>query len=123
MCRRPPISNRTEPLFPYTTLFRSYPAHGVSLAAGRLGLSRVALGQRHQLDRRCMQRTQPDLFEGETLLDQRGAAHDHGRRDFNGLQDHAVSEGIVSRDRSEEHTSELQSLLRISSAVFCLNTK
>src|SRR3546814_15872504 len=75
MIRRPPRSTRTDTLFPYTTLFRSYPG-------GR--------------DRRlpAFRRAPP-----------RGASRQRADR------------------RSEEHTSELQSLMRISYAVFCLKKK
>src|SRR3546814_6927860 len=97
MIRRPPRSTRTDPLFPYTTLFRSpdrrvqaSPAcgggqpssHGIRPAAGR--------GAAQDPPRRC------DSCPGQV-----------GGRDW-------------SSARSEEHTSELQSLMRISYAVFCL---
>src|SRR3546814_19029384 len=89
MIRRPPRSTRTDTLFPYTTLFRSY---GAVLAAGRA--RGVAEGQPTERRRR---------LGGELF----------------GLDD------VCSRQlrRSEEHTSELQSLMRISYAVFCLKKK
>src|SRR3546814_7128939 len=94
MIRRPPRSTRTDTLFPYTTLFRS-----VLVEAGLA----THLAQRHDLD------------EGqvEALLA--------------GPGDHAVELVVVHalqrHGRSEEHTSELQSLMRISYAVFCLKKK
>src|SRR3546814_9257546 len=108
MIRRPPISTRTDTLFPYTTLFRSKhePAHRIRaiLVDDRRGVDDVLLRFRHLLDaaRRC------GRAGGD--LDQLAVAH------FD----------IIGRKplaRSEEHTSELQSLMRISYAVFCLKKK
>src|SRR3546814_1720968 len=76
MIRRPPISTRTDTLFPYTTLFRS-------------GTSR-----------------------GRRTTDRGHAARPCAR-----------PPAEQPRTRSEEHTSELQSLMRISYAVFCLKTQ
>src|SRR3546814_8234080 len=87
MIRRPPISTRTDTLFPYTTLFRS-PAFPVD--DGQPGILRRALFRCH--------------------------------RRLAGDRQSAVAMGVTVR-RSEEHTSELQSLMRISYAVFCLKTK
>src|SRR3546814_5896692 len=93
MIRRPPRSTRTDTLFPYTTLFRS--DHG--------GLSqRRRDGYRH-LWRRGGRAAIFQAWRGKADP-ARGGAH---RRD----------------PRSEEHTSELQSLMRISYAVFCLKKK
>src|SRR3546814_1938727 len=76
MIRRPPRSTRTDTLFPYTTLFRSY----------RAGQATAIVGEDHRNIRRAWLRRN-------------------------------------RRSRSEEHTSELQSLMRISYAVFCLKKK
>src|SRR3546814_9167149 len=97
MLRRPPRSTRTDTLFPYTTLFRSDAiAVGAALAVGGgAGQDDVGL----------------DRAEGLVVE----AAGPHRRRRHVG--DHDV------RLRSEEHTSELQSLMRISYAVFCLKKK
>src|SRR3546814_5157156 len=100
MIRRPPRSTRTDTLFPYTTLFRS------------------------------------------TLLDVRSAGvveADHRRADFHrhvhdladllgmAFRQRSAEDGKIlaehEHQRSEEHTSELQSLMRISYAVFCLKKK
>src|SRR3546814_4194292 len=97
MIRRPPRSTRTDTLFPYTTLFRS--AGGLAVlveqAADGAAGSVVHAGNAAGTD------------GDELLLGEAGAGH---RRQQGGAE-HA---------RSEEHTSELQSLMRISYAVFCL---
>src|SRR3546814_4210780 len=94
MQRRPPISTRTDTLFPYTTLFRSLAGEIPDLFVddGRLGL----LADTRYLHRHLALDTDAEL-PGVALLRQ-----------------HLV------RQRSEEHTSELQSLMRTSYAVFCL---
>src|SRR3546814_4829313 len=94
MIRRPPRSTRTDTLFPYTTLFRS-----------------ALLAQ--PVDRRL----QVSAGFDECLL----AVHHAGAGLFAKLLDQA--RGYFGHDRSEEHTSELQSLMRISYAVFCLKKK
>src|SRR3546814_2498576 len=101
MIRRPPRSTQTDTLFPYTTLFRS--------DVPRYRPRRVGEGQG-----RCP-------TSGRVLQDQRGS---HVRT---GLAEHPGegpgSAGLLPGYRSEEHTSELQSLMRISYAVFCLTKK
>src|SRR3546814_5833990 len=101
MPRRPPRSTRTDTLFPYTTLFRS----------------RGALDRRHV---RTVRLGIPSPQAAQTLL-LGGIGTLPGET---GLR--AAYAGIVDRygqSRSEEHTSELQSLMRISYAVFCLKKK
>src|SRR3546814_1890590 len=98
MIRRPPRSTRTDTLFPYTTLFRS------ELAPGALCLS--AVGRRHRL--------------GPGAAPRRGRTPGPVRPAGGDVHD---CHGDISDLRSEEHTSELQSLMRISYAVFCLKKK
>src|SRR3546814_4523948 len=98
MIRRPPRSTRTDTLFPYTTLFRS--ARPVPRTAGR-GHGTA----------RC-----PGLDGLSVFLAGEVAAH---RADRLSQRQHHHSRGR----RSEEHTSELQSLMRNSYAVFCLKKK
>src|SRR3546814_19674978 len=96
MRRRPPISTRTDTLFPYTTLFRSrfhwylslrcVPA--VARQSGTDGLSRSPASSVHNIPAAILSLRSPRCSR-----------------------------------RSEEHTSELQSLMRISYAVFCLKKK
>src|SRR3546814_8233184 len=100
MIRRPPRSTRTDTLFPYTTLFRSPVA-----TARKFGRELLAEEAGDMLARR-----------GEAVVDGRGDQH---------LDDRRLRPAILFRveKRSEEHTSELQSLMRISYAVFCLKKK
>src|SRR3546814_10245726 len=94
MIRRPPRSTRTDTLFPYTTLFRSVQEVHRDAAAHRA---------------RADDADRPDVDRGYVGTDVGNA----GRLPL-GEEDMA---------RSEEHTSELQSLMRISYAVFCLKKK
>src|SRR3546814_3904770 len=104
MIRRPPRSTRTDTLFPYTTLFRSRdPATGTGARRQRPGA-----GYRQEHPRRHALRNLLGLRRHDRGA---GVAHQDGIR--------ATDEGR----RSEEHTSELQSLMRISYAVFCLKKK
>src|SRR3546814_7525793 len=108
MIRRPPRSTRTDTLFPYTTLFRSYMA-----------------------DLRC-------IDQADAILELRPGTVTAGFRELGVYHFFAPIDGVALyideapvepvrvdgaegwRWRSEEHTSELQSLMRISYAVFCL---
>src|SRR3546814_4759466 len=103
MIRRPPRSTRTDTLFPYTTLFRSH--HQVHQAGcltvrgradGQAVVATVYAHEPHPAHRR-----------------RRGRAADPDR----------TAGKEAEHRRSEEHTSELQSLMRISYAVFCLKKK
>src|SRR3546814_2589620 len=98
---RPPRSTRTATLFPYTTLFRS-----------RLDLDHPAPGGALDLDR-----IEAFLRLLQLGLDVLG----HRHHLFDAL--HHASLRLLVSHRSEEHTSELQSLMRISYAVFCLTKK
>src|SRR3546814_10833849 len=97
MVRLPPRSTRTDTLFPYTTLFRSH-----TVLDSRPGPhARAKCAGRGPLFRRG-----PRIFD--SVLRSGGSS---------GI------EGPSGHIRSEEHTSELQSLMRISYAVFCLKKK
>src|SRR3546814_5731911 len=104
MIRRPPRSTRTDTLFPYTTLFRSirfplpFPVPVPGAAPHALSLQR-GKPCRPLLDIRPLRLTPHGLFV---------QSDDDCRHE---------------KRRSEEHTSELQSLMRISYAVFCLKKK
>src|SRR3546814_5930923 len=96
MIRRPPRSTRTDTLFPYTTLFRSHHGEGWYIRS----YAPVAGIGRH----RSM--VFPGRFDRACHAAGRGLGRDQQRG-----------------KRSEEHTSELQSLMRISYAVICLKKK
>src|SRR3546814_4798079 len=103
MIRRPPISTRTDTLFPYTTLFRSRDSQAkASGPSGGLG------GGEHG----CPRDVQGVGPSAPRILHL-------GRRLSARCRQRVSSRSI----RSEEHTSELQSLMRISYAVFCLKKK
>src|SRR3546814_1402306 len=102
MILRPPRSTRTDTLCPYTTLFRSTQVLGV---AGHRGLEF---------------RTQRVLVQVE--VDHALAQAGIGVQVAGAIGAGGGRTGLVD-DRSEEHTSELQSLMRISYAVFCLKKK
>src|SRR3546814_20082383 len=93
MLPRPPRPTRTDTLFPYTTHFRSADQDADALLEHVGVEARVAGG-----------RLVPDLAAGA----------------FGGAE---AGLAVVEARRSEEHTSELQSLMRISYAVFCLKKK
>src|SRR3546814_1111667 len=128
MKRRPPRSTRTDTLFPYTTLFRSRflsVAHvpGTGHALVLPGHQRLAQPhQRHLLLRAHVQPAAvaagidlaAQVDRARVVLRLREAA-------LVGQRDH--QRGVAHRARSEEHTSELQSLMRKSYAVFCLQKK
>src|SRR3546814_2050099 len=106
MIRRPPRSTRTDTLFPYTTLFRSLDCRVIAATMPKT-LQRARHGCALKLHRDC------GFGEG-----------------FNCTAPvHSPRKSAASRNwhgtcnRSEEHTSELQSLMRISYAVFCLKKK
>src|SRR3546814_2057538 len=138
MLRRPPRSTRTDTLFPYTTLFRSV------VAGDRLPpqprLSAAVLLQHRLL--RAQRRMRVQHQAGQAFVQLRVGlgcvdlpTHDLAVRP--GQVEHAVGQAPVAvlvdqrgavitccaDARSEEHTSELQSLMRISYAVFCLKKK
>src|SRR3546814_3647596 len=117
MIRRPPRSTRTDTLFPYTTLFRSGDAgrahqHHVGRAEV---LAEAGLLVEQELVDRMTARQRRAQGVNEIAADPRQRALDDGRVVVAGL--------APPLPRSEEHTSELQSLMRISYAVFCLKKK
>src|SRR3546814_2907324 len=135
MIRRPPRSTRTDTLFPYTTLFRSgcaapglfrgrAPAAGADAAPGdrpgvrcrhhrrRASVLRDGVHRRQSADA-ILRRTRPVAAPAHRTDDPR----------LRGRAACAPEGRGASRPRSEEHTSELQSLMRISYAVFSLKKK
>src|SRR3546814_8689035 len=111
MIRRPPRSTRTDTLFPYTTLFRSRPSWPRGAKAPKRKRPPFLGGRIEKLF---------GLFVVEPSAGSSAGS----------LQVHRLRTARVGLDfeahllaRSEEHTSELQSLMRISYAVFCLKKK
>src|SRR3546814_1102107 len=94
MIRRPPRSTRTDTLFPYTTLFRSCLFYGALQVCGH--------------------RRSTCWIGSKRVADVRGRLAAGHEKEL---------AGALWLHRSEEHTSELQSLMRISYAVFCLKKK
>src|SRR3546814_3129473 len=113
MIRRPPRSTRTDTLFPYTTLFRSGTArtnHGYRNITMNLIFILIA----------ALLLISVTLWLAFVLW--------RGPRLDSSVEHHAVNAAVLrdqllELERSEEHTSELQSLMRISYAVFCLKKK
>src|SRR3546814_16140575 len=99
MIRRPPRSTRTDTLFPYTTLFRS---------RGEFSTGQIGGQQRNATALHCRPSQQQGVIGGDIAADR----HIYPR-----------PFAPEAPQRSEEHTSELQSLMRISYAVFCLKKK
>src|SRR3546814_9733723 len=109
MIRRPPRSTRTDTLFPYTTLFRSTSTSSWLADTGKRYFASISS--------RPLFISVAESTEIFAPIDQTGWA-----TACSGVARRIVSMS-ASRNRSEEHTSELQSLMRISYAVFCLKTK
>src|SRR3546814_7532284 len=109
MIRRPPRSTRTDTLFPYTTLFRS--AKGVMFITieNETGIANLIVWPRMFEENRR-------VVMGARLLGIYGQVQREGE------VVHVIVKKLMNL-RSEEHTSELQSLMRISYAVFCLKKK
>src|SRR3546814_2550141 len=137
--RRPPRSTRTYPLFPYTTLFRAEAArqeHAAADAAKRDRAEAEALKKEQALaDARAREERMAENFMalaavllvsgalavgGAVLLKTRGETR---HATWAGIAAAAFFVAAIAVFRSEEHTSELQSLMRTSYAVFCLKKK
>src|SRR3546814_7762509 len=128
MIRRPPRSTRTDTLFPYTTLVRSYRFEQLARDLAR-NEDRVAQRRHDRIDRghgdRAMVR-ESDARRGHRRGDDREHLRCRRRGGRDPLAARPARSGSRGRKldiRSEEHTSELQSLMRISYAVFCLEKK
>src|SRR3546814_2395893 len=115
MIRRPPRTTRTDSLLPYTTLFRSdvLDRVGVVHAVAVDGALRAGARPVPGLARRVA------VAAEQQVLAVLAPGHQHQYRLGFGKTGQVQQVGV----RSEEHTSELQSLMRISYAVFCLKKK
>src|SRR3546814_10534782 len=120
MIRRPPRSTRTDTLFPYTTLFRSWHRDG----GWRQEHGRTAQGHARRDARRQLGDTGGPAAGGQGYCQRpskgtAGPAGSHCQAEIARVRRQATA----SSHRPEEHTSELQSLMRNSSSVFCLKNK
>src|SRR3546814_5604150 len=122
MIRRTPISTRTDTPFPYTSLFRFLSVFlRTRVKSTRTGLSKVNFPGNDDSER--------PGWDGEIEADEATPWVPKGRsgwefgvnQDPKGKADGDFAKSV--KGRSEEHTSELQSLMRISYAVFCLKKK
>src|SRR3546814_16948997 len=133
MIRRPPSATRTDTLFPYPALFRASPRWWLALTLGSFIVSKIA-------QRLCggSPLVNPVLIAIAIMAVLLKLTDTSYQTYFNGAQfinfllgpatvalsvPLALNIGHVRNSRSEEHTSELQSLIRISYAVFCLKKK
>src|SRR3546814_5471027 len=134
MIPRPPRATRTDTLFPYTTLFRSQIRIGhlsdigkSSALPRRVAADAQAGDVAHIKGRQSLLPRHQHPSDNPTAL----VVENHGQQSIerargrNIFQLKRINEigRLQADDRSEEHTSELQSLMRISYAVFCLNKK
>src|SRR3546814_8130196 len=139
MDRRPPRSTRTDTLFPYTTLFRSKsinvrPGDTMFAIALRNAVPGVSVYQMMM----ALQRANPGAFihDNVNLVKAGATLSVPGMAELTAISDKearrlfqqqakafALYRQRLAGNRSEEHTSDLQSLMRISYAVFCLKKK
>src|SRR3546814_4163102 len=105
MIRRPPRSTRTDTLFPYTTLFRSVEVDEAKAISQGVAVSDIYA---------TLQSTMGSLYVND---------FNRSGRTYRVQLQAEPQFRMQPEDRSEEHTSELQSLMRISYAVFCLKKK
>src|SRR3546814_3114249 len=126
MIRRPPRSTRTDTLFPYTTLFRSRRPELVRRVVGRVGPTNPAPPSLTPQGAGLMKPTQPTDLDFPHCRKASGAqqhlaAAARLQACGGGLREVGeVVDGLHRQPRSEEHTSELQPLMRLTYAVFCL---
>src|SRR3546814_10635690 len=113
MIRRPPISTRTDPLFPYTTLFRSSCSNLPHTAWDNETFDHL------------LSLVDDDHNLGFSAIDSRDGESGALPSVVRGGKEASwnAMEGQSDGPRSEEHTSELQSLMRISYAALCLKKK
>src|SRR3546814_1680532 len=102
MIRRPPRSIRTDTLLPYTTLFRSRAQPSITQATSAGSVGEMGLNTISEATDWVLAQGLSESTAGPRL---------------------ARDRRVAAATRSEEHTSELQSLMRISYAVFCLKKK
>src|SRR3546814_4355791 len=107
MIRRPPRATRTDTLVPYPTLFRSASLVRKHYEGDGADGERTVVGRIHDGEVALVVNTPHGTTSGGSPR----------------LDGYEIRAAAIMTDRSEEHTSELQSLMRISYAVFCLTQK
>src|SRR3546814_3161366 len=112
MIRRPPRSTRTDTLFPYTTLFRSTEV----LIRNQIQSENFSVDPETGVSGWQIKRDGTATFNNLVIGGSNYIIDANGDAVF-----HSIT--LTADDRSEEHTSELQSLMRISYAGFCLKKK
>src|SRR3546814_1421149 len=115
MILRPPRSTLTDTLFPYTTLFRSVFANSHYVTPKPTIMQAIKKIQGELKERLSEFEQQGKLLEAQRI-------RERTTLDLEMLETTGFCSGIENYSRSEEHTSELQPLLRNSYAVFCLKT-
>src|SRR3546814_15628789 len=120
MIRRPPGSTRTDTLFPYTTLFRSYYHAAADYKVAQGHITCVILPRPGACSEPGISMT---VSRPGHASDGPPTSSPHAGSCAPTVSDQAVRQSGFTPIRSEEHTSELQSLMRISYAVFCLKKK
>src|SRR3546814_8142160 len=133
MLRRPPRATRTDTLFPYPTLFLSGHGRLVRAGVGPAAPARCGVARRDRIRPRRSPCDAGDPGAARTPIAdaERQRTRYATRRPI--ARDHQPDDGFdrrrqcaqwrLPRGRSDAHTSELQSIMRISYAVFCLKTK
>src|SRR3546814_5588210 len=117
MVRRPPRATRTDTLFPYPTLFRSISITQLPIVTSAPAFHRSIIQQRTCV----LSATSNGYRRAIGAQPYGGQVVAHLVRPVTSIDPISIPE--LSRIRSEEHTSELQSLMRHSYAVFCLKKK
>src|SRR3546814_1807806 len=112
MIRRTPRSTRTDTLFPYTTLFRSAFQHPNYEFLGSICTFQLEIENHQEIEHHRTEEAEQNAFHQLLRC-----------IDFHSDLYDTMTQLFRHRSRSEEHTSELQSLMRISYAVFCLKKK
>src|SRR3546814_3648351 len=124
MIRRPPRSTRIDTLFPYTTLFRSEDVRVLGVL-DPFAEAEAAVGQRVRRHFPCAVVSRLQFGDPVAVDVDADAVEPPGEGNGKRQADIAQADDgdAVSAGRSEERTSELQSLMRTSYAVFCLKKK
>src|SRR3546814_3095173 len=121
MILRPPRATRTDTLFPYTTLFRSLQCGKLMRQRESTTIRRHGAGKRQGAGPSVITAQQSGVFFSRGQFDGNFVPFPQARGDCSGP--YLILSPQFLGHRSEEHTSELQSLMRISYAVFCLKKK